>query len=164
MPRLLRCMICMSVTKLPDYDGDPTQDRQLAQVCALHQHPEAPEEARRTAGQIFRITQEQYDKMERITALNREAFEDQQWFEDTRDQLKDDAYRCWIAHRMPDKNNGCNDCESPSKEIKSDSFLPLGDEKTRSRTKQYLCWHGCPYFSGVVIPTIRKRKGMYDVK
>lgn len=155
MPRLLRCTICMKINKLPDYDGDPTQDRALIAACEMHAHPEAPEEQRRTAGMLFNVDQATYDKMERITELNKERFADQQWAYDTRDQLKADAYTCWLRHLMPHKDQGCSDFESDTK------LLPNPVAKGQPAAKrQYLCWY-CPFTHGAVIPKLREKKGMY---
>jgi hypothetical protein len=158
MPRLLRCTICMTINKLPEYDGDPTQDRALIAACELHRHEDAPEEARAHAGLLFRVDQETYDKMERITELNKDRFADQQWAYDIRDQFKADAYTCWLQHRMPNKDHGCPDFWSETKILPNPVAKGQPDSK-----RQYLCMY-CPFTHGVVVPELRKRKGMYDSK
>jgi hypothetical protein len=71
-----------------------------------------------------------------------------------RDQLKDDALKCFGDHHRP--KTGCIDVFSESKLIGS-------HESNRNIPKDqqmYLC-HLCPFVHGYVIPQIRHKKG-YD--
>jgi hypothetical protein len=71
-----------------------------------------------------------------------------------RDQLKEDALKCYGEHHRP--QDRCPDVFSDSKVIgnhESNRNIPKDD-------RMYLC-HLCPFVHGYVIPTIRHKKG-YD--
>lgn len=153
MPRLLRCNICQTITKLPDYVGDPTQDYLLGEVTRLHQHDDKPEEERRTAGMLFTVDQATYDKMEAITKMGGHL-DTHQWAHDEREQRKLDAHVCWQFHGRPDQNRGCPDYQSPSK-----MMAHPGGRVIPKKDRQYLCYY-CP-FQAHVTHKLRLRKGMY---
>jgi hypothetical protein len=72
-----------------------------------------------------------------------------------RDQLKDDALKCYGDHHRPTLG-GCPDVFSDAKVIGShESNLHMKPDD-----RMYLC-HLCPYVHGYVIPEVRWRKGMY---
>lgn len=152
-PRLLQCLDCTKLIKVPSEDDDPRNDA-LDDVVRRHQHQEIPEHLRK-GGNLVKIPQDTWDLLGEETVIN-SALEKLKWEADAyRDQLREDAGRCFRQHGNPDVNEGrhCIDYNTDSKR--------LGVTKGRPKDQQlYLCQF-CPYTSSIVT-AIRHQKGMYS--
>jgi hypothetical protein len=151
MPRLLACYQCGTLSKLPDFSGHPTMDMALIEVCKMHQHHEVPDDQHK-GGQLFMLDQATYDKIDPVTEVRKELAKNHVDMHDMRDELKDEAMKCFNRHGRP--NDSCIDFESEHKTIGRKNGVPKAK-------RMYLC-HFCPFTHGVVVPHNRWRKGQYD--
>jgi hypothetical protein len=152
MPRLLACYDCSVLSKLPDYEGHPSMDMALIEVCKMHEHNDIPDRAKK-GGQLFGVDTETYDKLDPVTVINKELAKAEVQMHDFRDELKEEAMKCFNAHGRPGEGDGCPDFESEAKTIGRKAGIPKDK-------RMFLC-HFCPFTHGVVVVENRRKKGMY---
>jgi hypothetical protein len=137
MPRLLACYGCNTLIKLHDFpdDRNPNEDAELVEACNRHQHNNLPEDRRR--GLIFRCDQATYDVLDVEQSIkDAELKVGGKLFNETRDEFKDDAMRCYIRHGSPGVDTGCVDFRTEAK--------AMGNyKKVHPDERRYICSY-CP--------------------
>lgn len=141
MLRLLLCMTCKSIEELPDYQGDAEHDVTLAHLVGRHRFADDREHE---GGALLRVEQRHWSAKTTREAIVRQIRQGSMGLNEidadyyaTTDTFKEDALRCFSAHRRPE--DGCIDWETPERRI--------GTEKSNQRV--YLC-HWCPVSSHYV--------------
>lgn len=185
MPRLTVCHVCHSLTRLPDppakaplvparvawmEDGKEVEytyrdeagqpfmvakyDPALEDWVARHSHDDihVPDHQKWEIAVIDKLSWEGTQVIQQLgaqlSAANGVMYTE-------RDQLKEDALKCYGDHHRP--TDTCGDVFSDAKLVgshESNSKVPKDD-------RMYLC-HLCPFVHGVVIPQVRHAKGYDD--
>jgi len=185
MPRLATCHVCRTLTRLPDPPAsaplvparvawiehgqevehvyrDPhgmpvmvaKYDPALEDWITRHEHADIhiPDFQKYDLAFIDRDTWQAYDV---VAQIKEGMSKDHGVMYAERDQLKDDALKCYGEHHRP--KTSCIDVFSESKLIGSkESRHHLAPDE-----RMYLC-HLCPFVHGYVVPQIRLKRGDYD--
>jgi hypothetical protein len=181
MPRLALCHCCHTITRLPDppktaplvparwewvdEDGKtqehwfrdeagqqvlvPKWDPSLEDWTARHEHLDVPETVKKH--DLWSIDQLSWDATDVVMHLQQSMREATGNAYAERDELKDEAMKCFEAHHRP--SDACPDVFSEAKQLgghESNKHMPPND-------RLYLC-HLCPFVHGYVIPEVRRRK------
>jgi hypothetical protein len=137
-------------------DGLPVMvaayDPALEDWMTRHEHPEVPEDRMRKYD-IYATDQASLDAGF-ATHLKKELEQAQGTFYSERDQVKEDAMKCFNEHNRP--TDGCIDVFSESKILGGHE----SNKRMHPKHRMYLC-HACPFVHGYVIPDVRHKKGMY---
>jgi len=174
--RLATCFSCRTITKLSDFEGaNPDHDVVLQDWIDRHLHSvpvdeipgplhpgaqvavvEMPDITR--SPKFFSMPIEDQERaLERIEGvavydLQSELQRTTQQVFEYRDDLRDEAAKCYLRHHSPSyPSRGCNDFRDDSKR--------LGRTKVPKKLQKYLCSY-CPYSSTIMVE-LRRRKGVY---
>src|SRR5262252_214666 len=184
MPRLAICHVCRVLSALPDPpakaplvpariawiedgrevehifrddDGLPKMvaayDPALEEWLTRHDHPEVSE-GRMRKYDLYAADNEAF-AAGFSASLKKELEEATSSLYTERDQIKEDAIKCFNQHGRP--TTGCVDVFSESKLLgghESNRRMPMNE-------RMYLC-HACPFVHGYVIPDVRWKKGYYS--
>jgi hypothetical protein len=174
--RLATCLSCHTITKLVDFEGaNPEHDVVLQDWIDRHLHSVPVDEIPgplHPGAQIVGIDmpditrspaffsmpiEDQERALERITGeavinLQSELQRQTQQVFEYRDDLRDEAAKCYIRHRSPSyPERGCHDYRDDSKRV--------GRTKVPAKLQKHLC-DFCPYSSTIMVER-RRRKGAY---
>lgn len=182
MPRLALCHMCNTITRLPDppasaplvpariawiEDGKEVEhifrdeagapmmvakyDPALEDWMTRHEHPDVPERVHKH--DLWRTDQATWNATDVVATVKKELKENQGRAYVERDELKDDAMRCFKDHGRPSET--CSDVFSEAKTIgghESNAHMAPNE-------RMYLC-HACPFVHGYVIPKTRDAQGL----
>ena len=183
MPRLAACHVCRVLTGLPDppasarkvparvawiEDGrtvdyvfmDPDTnlpvmvaeyDPALEDWLQRHEHAEVGDSLDKH--QLYAADGEAF-AAGFMASLKKELKDSHGGMYSERDELKDDAMKCFNEHHRP--TSSCIDVFDESKIIGGH----LSNKHMKKSDKMYLC-HACPFVHGYVIPDVRHKKGYY---
>lgn len=174
--RLATCLCCRTITKLSDFEGaNPDHDGILQDWIDRHLHSVPVDEipgplhpgAQVAVVDMPDITksqkflempiEDQERALERIegTAVFNLQSELQRMTQQVftyRDDLRDEAAKCYLRHRSPSfPGKGCIDYKDSSKRV--------GRTQAPAKLQKYLC-NFCPYSSTIMVE-LRRRKGAY---
>lgn len=158
MARLLQCSTCLTLEKLPDYDGTPEDDVTLDHLIKPHRFPDGEPHI----GQLFRGIPDKYlENMESRKKIERDIWQakaDQASFKDT---FVEEAGKCFNAHGRP--KLGCIDYKDDSKRI-GNPALTSGDKAEMKaagfkQSTRHLC-EFCPVHSYVTSSIMSKQLDM----
>ena len=174
--RLATCFYCRTITKLSDYEGrNPDHDVVLQDWIDRHLHGVPLDQipgplhpgARTAAVDMPDITrsdkflsmppEDQERALERIEgeaviSLQSELMRITEQVFEYRDDLRDEAAKCYLAHHSPSyPDRPCIDFRDDSKRV--------GRTKVPKKLQKYLC-HFCPYTSTIVVE-LRRKRGAY---
>ena len=126
--RLAQCLECMTLSKLPPFEGNPADDAVLQDWIDRHMHGRSVEAHK--GGQVYVMEapafssiggrQDLYDAIERETVEkikgSTSRANSEMW--ELRDELREDAGTCFLKHGSPDYNDGhpCPDYHGAGKE------------------------------------------------
>jgi hypothetical protein len=174
--RLATCLSCRTITKLSDFEGtNPDYDVVLQDWIDRHLHGvpvdeipgplhpgahvavvDMPDITRSPA--FFSMPIEDQERaLERIAGeavidLQSELLRTTQQVFEYRDDLRDEAAKCYLKHHSPSyPERGCIDYRDDSKRV--------GRTKVPKGFQKYLC-HFCPYTSTITVE-LRRRRGAY---
>lgn len=146
--RLLVCKTHGIMYKMRPYDGAPEYDQELRELCDRH-NAQVPDPDNCKAI-IFRTDPETAQKLDVETALKGEMKNHDVIIQEIRDDLKDEALKCYDKHNRPD--GGCIDWCAEEKTIGRKTGVP-------KEHRQYLCMY-CPVGSWVATQE-RHQMGLY---
>lgn len=126
-------------------------DPALEDWMTRHEHPDVPETFQKH--QLYSADGEAF-AAGFMASLKKEIHEATGNMYAERDELKDDALKCFEAHHRP--KDSCIDVFDESKIIGGHE----SNKHMKPKDKMYLC-HACPFVHGYVIPDVRYKKGMY---
>jgi hypothetical protein len=174
--RLATCLCCRTITKLSDYAGtNPDHDVVLQDWIDRHLHsvpldqipgPLHPganvavvdmPDITRSPQFLAMPVEDQERAIERIEgeavmSLQSEMMRATQQVFEYRDDLRDEATKCYLGHSSPSyPERKCIDFRDDSKRV--------GRTKVPPQLQKYLC-HFCPYTSTIVVE-LRRIKGAY---
>lgn len=174
--RLATCLSCRTITKLSDFEGrNPEYDVVLQDWIDRHLHGvpvdqipgplhpgakvavvEMPDITRSEKFLAMPI-EDQERALERIegeavVSLQSEMMRMTQQVFEYRDDLRDEAAKCYLRHSSPSyPGQPCIDFRNDSKRV--------GNTKVPPKLQKYLC-HFCPYSSTIMVE-LRRRRGAY---
>ena len=127
MARLLQCTSCLSLEKLPDYDGPPEADAVLIHHLEPHRFPDGQAHI----GNLFvGVPDKALENMAAREQIEREIWGAKAEMASFKDTLMEDAQKCYSAHSRP--KMGCIDYK--------DDMKRLGNPvKNQHVGKVYLC-------------------------
>jgi len=113
--RLLICYSCGTVNRLRDFQGDPSNDWEMAEVIKRHLGEAANPDPDAHRSTIYVVDEKAIDAMDEATL--KRAIEDRVdvQIREFRDDFKDSAMKCWMQHHRP--TGGCPDWKDESKVI-----------------------------------------------
>lgn len=150
MPRLLQCLDCLTLDKLPDFEGDFHDDVLLENLISeKHCFPNGE----RHRGNLFSVEQKTWDRLDVRTQIEKDIWKEQYERAATRDTYEMDALACYNKHNRP--KEGCIDWKDDRKRIGN----PTTEGWRQGRVKVYLC-DFCPVKSWVAT-SIRHKNGQY---
>jgi len=177
MMRLATCLSCRTITKLSDYEGsNPDFDVVLQDWIDRHLHGVRVEDIPgplHPGAQVMVVdmpdittspkflsmpVEDQERALARIegvavTSLQSELQAQTQQVFEYRDDLRDEAAKCFLRHHSPSyPARGCIDYRDDSKRV--------GRTKVPAKLQKYLCQF-CPYSSTIMVE-MRRRKGAYS--
>jgi hypothetical protein len=129
-------------------------DPSLEDWVERHLHPEIPDEIHGQPTKkhdVWATDQATWNATDVVATAQRELQQMMGAFYGERDELKDEAMKCFNEHHRP--TDSCIDVFSDDKLIgnhESNKHMPKND-------RMYLC-HLCPFVHGYVIPEVRSRK------
>lgn len=137
MARLLQCLDCLTLEKLPDYDGPHEIDGALQHALKPHRFPDGQPH---TGNLAVGIPDEALENMAAREQIEKEMWGAKAEFASFKDTLVEDAGKCYNGHGRP--KLGCIDFQDDKKR--------LGNAQTKSKAagKVYLC-DFCPVKSFV---------------
>ena len=176
--RLATCLSCKTITKLSDFQGtNSDHDVVLQDWTSRHLHgvpvEQIPGPLHPGAAPILNVDmpditrsprffsmpiEDQERALERIegvavTNLQSEMMTMTQQVFTYRDDLRDEASKCYLRHNSPSyPERGCIDFRDDSKRV--------GRTKVPPKLQKYLC-HFCPYSSTLAVE-LRRRRGAYN--
>lgn len=125
--RLLLCRECKTLEEIPDYEGPVELDHLLNELVRRHNEKDAqyPEDKKPHDGPVATLMKvENRDwELHRGAILERMRSKDQgfgePWIQEAHNTYKEDAHRCWIAHRKPGRDDtlDCPDYRSDNRRI-----------------------------------------------
>ncbi len=155
MPRLVCCYDCEVMIPCPDVpDGTPPEhDGALNAIVDRHQHTDIPD-SKIKGGKVFVCDVATWQKLGgpegALTHMKAELRKNQIEIAEFRDELGDDAMKCFNQHHRP--QYGCSDYCSDEKTLGRKEGVPPDK-------RQYLCFY-CPVQS-FVTTQVRWKKGWY---
>jgi len=96
-----------------------------------------------------------WQSMDVVQKIKTELADQQNAFMEEATGYKDDALKCYNAHKNPDINTGCRDFLHESKTIGRKDIPP--------KHRAYLC-HMCPFMQASVATEARHKAGLYKKK
>lgn len=153
--RLLACYTCLSIDKLPPYEGREGPGGEYLDDDPVLEHLLLGHQDHR--GRIFRVDEGTWENLQARTKISQQLFADQAAQVEFRDQLKDDAHSCWKKHNRPGRDGllNCPDFRDGSKRLGN----PSKTRQSAAVAAVYLCSF-CPYNSSVETE-VRWRRGAY---
>lgn len=150
MPRLVQCMTCLVLEKIPDRPTSirPEDDVLLDDVCERHKFPNGDPHI----GNLYSVDDATWNSLEARTLIEKEIWKDQAEQAATRDTFAEDALKCFSKHHRPEF---CIDWMNDKKRIGN----PTKQGWKEGKVRVYLC-HFCPCASNVRTE-INRRKGLY---
>lgn len=174
--RLATCLSCKTITKLSDFEGaNPDHDVILQDWIDRHLHGVPVDEIpgplhpganivvvdmpdiTRSEKFLSMPLDDQERALERIEGeaviqLQSELLRQTQQVFEYRDDLREEATKCYLAHHSPSfPERKCIDFRDDSKRV--------GRTQVPAKLQKYLC-HFCPYSSTIVVE-LRRRRGAY---
>ena len=175
--RLATCLCCRTITKLSDYEGtNPDHDVVLQDWIDRHLHSVPLDEIpgplhpganiavvdmpdiTRSEKFLSMPIEDQERALERIEgeaviSLQSELMRTTQQVFEYRDDLRDEAAKCYLAHHSPSyPGQPCIDFRDDSKRV--------GRTQVPPKLQKYLC-HFCPYSTTIMVE-LRRRRGAYS--
>jgi|SRR5436190_10240303 len=175
--RLATCLCCRTITKLSDFEGhNPDYDVVLQDWIDRHLHSvpvdqipgplhpgakvavvDMPDIV--TSSKFLALSVEDQERAlariegEAVINLQSELQAMTQQVFTYRDDLRDEAAKCYLRHHSPSyPGNGCHDYRDDSKRV--------GRTKVPAKLQKYLC-NFCPYSSTIMVE-LRRRRGVYS--
>lgn len=174
--RLATCLSCRTITKLSDFEGtNPEHDVVLQDWIDRHLHGVPVDEIPgplhpgaqvaivdmpdiMTSPAFLNIPIEDQERAleriegEAVISLQSELMRQTQEVFEYRDDLRDEAAKCYLKHHSPSyPGKPCIDFKDDSKRV--------GRTKVPAKLQKYLC-HFCPYSSTIMVE-LRRRRGAY---
>ena len=132
----------------------PMYDPLMEDFVGRHGHDMADTDALSFI-KVWQSDDETWQNMDVVQKIKTELAEQQDMFMEEVNGYKDDALRCYNAHKNPDMKVGCRDFLDDSKVI--------GRTDIPKKHRAYLC-HMCPYMQTYVAQEARHRAGLYKGK
>lgn len=150
MARLVQCMTCLTLDKIPDCPPHirPEDDVLLDGVCERHKFPNGDPHI----GNLLSVDDATWANLEARTQIEKEVWKDQVELAATRDTYAEDALVCFNSHRRP---HFCIDWMDSKKRLGN----PTKEGWKSGRVKVFLC-HFCPVMSNVQTE-VNYKKGLY---
>lgn len=121
------CYTCNVNIKLPDHDGpEGSYDAYLDEACKRHQH------GGEGKGQLFAHAEGLDNLLDIEKQITSEYNKRGRWFNETRDEFREDAIACWKKHNSPGIDEGCVD-------FRTDAKLLGRKHGVRAEARRYLC-------------------------
>lgn len=142
MARLLMCLDCVSLERLPDHDGSADSDGALAHALIPHRFPDGqPHIGNLAVG----IPDAALENMAARTQIEKEMWGAKAEFAAYKDTLVEDAGACYNQHQRP--KLGCPDFMDDSKRLGNPRTKDMTlTAKTKHDTAVFLCQF-CPMAS-----------------
>lgn len=126
-------------------------DPSLEDWVQRHEHLDIPERAMPHRHDLWSIDQLAWDTGKVMEMAKGSMLGETGKMYQERDELKDEAFACFIEHRRP--SDSCPDVFTESKLIGNHE----SNKHIQPDQKMYLC-HLCPYVHGMVLPQVRAVK------
>ena len=153
MPRLLLCKSCGVLHNMRDYEGTAKYDMELIETINRHLGQAADPRPESHVSMIIRCDEATSSKLDMETAVKKELMDNEIEVRAIRDDLKEDALKCFSKHSRP--KAGCIDWQDESKTVGRKTGVP-------KKHRQYLCMY-CPANEHYVYNS-RKELGLYSTK
>jgi hypothetical protein len=147
--RLLACYDCLTLEKLPPYEGREDANGVYLDYDPVLEHLLEPHRTNGEPhrGMLLRVPAEVWDDMKARQNISRELFKEEAERAAFKDTLTEDANTCYVRHNRPGRelNLDCGDYRSDKKRIGN----PSRSRAAAHLAPVYLC-DFCPYKSQVI--------------